>query len=99
LCSAGRITAIFSPHSLTCFATSTIHSFSLKKRKEKKHGIKGFVIPTKSYVKIGITKIFCYDNIVLSTERLVAAAKVLAAATKIYLLSLILLPYQNHFFP
>jgi len=25
-------------------------------------GIKGFVIPTKSFVKIGITKIFCYDN-------------------------------------
>jgi len=25
------------------------------------HGIKGFVIPTKSFVKIGITKIFCYN--------------------------------------
>jgi len=23
---------------------------------------KGFVIPTKSFVKIGITKIFCYNN-------------------------------------
>jgi len=26
------------------------------------HGIKGFVIPTKSFVKIGTTKIFCYNN-------------------------------------
>jgi len=26
------------------------------------HGKKGFVIPTKSFVKIGITKIFCYIN-------------------------------------
>jgi len=49
------------------------------------HGIKGFVIPTKSFVKIGITKIFCYTTtkcLVLSTKRLVAAAKFLVAATK-----------------
>jgi len=26
------------------------------------HGIKGFVIPTKSFVKIGIAKIFCHNN-------------------------------------
>jgi len=26
------------------------------------HGIKGFVIPTTSFVKIGITKTFCYNN-------------------------------------
>jgi len=26
------------------------------------HGKKGFVIPTKSFVKIWMTKIFCYDN-------------------------------------
>jgi len=26
------------------------------------HGKKGFVIPTKSFVKMGITKIFCYNN-------------------------------------
>jgi len=26
------------------------------------HGKKGFVIPTKSFVKIGIAKIFCYNN-------------------------------------
>jgi len=31
------------------------------------HGIKGFVIPTKSFVKIGITKIFCYSNEVFSS--------------------------------
>jgi len=26
------------------------------------HGKRDFVIPTKSFVKIGITKIFCYNN-------------------------------------
>jgi len=26
------------------------------------HSIKGFVIPTNSFVKIGITKIFCYNK-------------------------------------
>jgi len=28
---------------------------------------KGFVIPTKSFVKIGITKIFCYNNKMFSS--------------------------------
>jgi len=28
---------------------------------------KGFVIPTKSFVKIGITKIFCYNNKIFSS--------------------------------
>jgi len=57
------------------------------------HGIKGFVIPTKSFVKIGIKKYFVTTKcLVLSTKHLVAAAKFLVAATKIYLLSLILLP-------
>jgi len=48
------------------------------------HGIKCFVIPTKSFVKIGITKIFGITTklLVLSTERLVAAAKFIVAATK-----------------
>ena len=31
------------------------------------HGKKGFVIPTKSLVKIGITKIFCYNNKMFSS--------------------------------
>ena len=31
------------------------------------HGIKGFVIPTKSFVKIGTTKIFCYNNKMFSS--------------------------------
>jgi len=31
------------------------------------HGIKGFVKPTKSFVKIGITKIFCYNNKMFSS--------------------------------
>jgi len=33
------------------------------------HGIKGFVIPTKSFVKIGITKIFCYNKIFSSINK------------------------------
>ena len=31
------------------------------------HGIKGFVIPTKSFLKIGITTIFCYNHKMLSS--------------------------------
>jgi len=31
------------------------------------HGKKGFVIPTKSLVKIGITKILCYNNKIFSS--------------------------------
>jgi len=48
------------------------------------HGIKGFVIPTKSFVKIEITKIFVTTTkcLVLSKTRLAAAAKFLVAATK-----------------
>jgi len=33
----------------------------------RNHGMKGFVIPTKSCVKIGITKIFCYNNEMFSS--------------------------------
>jgi len=49
-----------------------------------KHGIKGFVIPTKSFVKIGITKIFCYNNRMFSSinRTFVAAAKFLVEPTK-----------------
>jgi len=32
------------------------------------HGMKGFVIPTKSFVKIGIIKIFCYNNKIFSSS-------------------------------
>jgi len=31
------------------------------------HGIKDFVIPTKSFVKIGKTRIFCYNNKMFSS--------------------------------
>ena len=31
------------------------------------HGVKGFVIPTKSFVIIGITKIFCYNSKMFSS--------------------------------
>jgi len=33
----------------------------------KGHGIEGFVIPTKAFVKIGITKMFCYNNKIFSS--------------------------------
>jgi len=33
----------------------------------KGRGIKGFVIPTKSFDKIGITKIICYNNKMFSS--------------------------------
>jgi len=61
-------------------------------------GKRGFVIPTESFVKIGITKIFCKyfvtttECLVLSTKRLVAAAKFLVEATKNSFVALILLP-------
>jgi len=46
--------------------------------------LKGFVIPTKSFVKIGITKIFVTTTkcLVVLTKRSVAAGKFLVAATK-----------------
>jgi len=49
------------------------------------HGKKGFVILTKSFVKIEITKIFVTTTkcLVLSTKLLVAGAKFLVEATKI----------------
>ena len=34
---------------------------------QEQHGMKGFVIPTKSFVKIGMTKIFCYNNKMFSS--------------------------------
>ena len=48
------------------------------------HGLKGFVIPTKSFVKMGITKknVTTTKCFVISTKRLVAAAKIVVAATK-----------------
>jgi len=33
------------------------------------HGKKGFVIPTKSFVKIGIAKIFCYNKMFSSINK------------------------------
>jgi len=39
----------------------TIHNVGIT------HGRKGFVIPTKSFVKIGITKISCYTNKMFSS--------------------------------
>ena len=58
---------------------------SSRKRESRCTGKKGFVILTKSFVKIGITKTFFTTTkcLVLPTKRLVAAAKFLVAATKI----------------
>jgi len=63
---------------------SSISALDLERSRSFNHGIKDFVIPTKSLVKIWIAKIFCYNNkiLALSTKRLVAAAKFLVAATK-----------------
>ena len=49
------------------------------------HGKKSFVIPTKSFVKIGITKIFYYNNKMFSSinKTLGCCGKILVAATKI----------------
>ena len=47
------------------------------------HGIKGFVIPTKSFVEMRTKKYFVTTKcLVLSTKSLVAAAKFLVAVTK-----------------
>jgi len=79
-------------HKFRCLVTpqsfvllSIIRSY-FRNLNKKAHGKQGFVILTKSFVKIGITRTFCYNHkmfIVLSTKRLVASAKVLVAATKI----------------
>jgi len=48
------------------------------------HGKKGFVTPTKSFVKIGITKIFCYNKMFGSINKTIdCCGKILVAATKI----------------
>jgi len=46
----------------TLRGTETLLDIIVKNRDKKLHVIKGFVIPTKSFVKIGLTKIFCYNN-------------------------------------
>jgi len=59
------------------------------------HGIKGFVIPTKSFVKIGITKLFCYNNKMFSSINKtfwLLQENFWLKQQKIHLLSLILLP-------
>ena len=38
-----------------------------RSERPKRHGKKGFVILTESFVKIGITKTFCYNNKMLSS--------------------------------
>jgi len=66
------------------------------------HSIKGFVIPTKSFVKIGITKTFCYNNKMFSFYQQnvwLLQQNFLLQQLKIYLLLLIVLPQQNIFFP
>jgi len=59
------------------------------------HGIKGFVVPTKSFVEIGIAKIFCYNNKMFSSinKTFGCCYKIFGYSNKKkYLLSLFLLP-------
>jgi len=68
-----------------CRGVSSCKSWKLSVQPVFQHRIKGFVIPTKSFDKIGMAKIFCYNNKMfssISAKRLVAAAKFLIAATK-----------------
>ena len=48
------------------------------------HGRKGFVIPTKPFVKIGITKIFCYNNKMFSSinETFGCCSKIVGCSNK-----------------
>jgi len=65
------------------------------------HGKKGFVVPTKSFVKIGITKIFAYNNKMFGciNKTFGCCGKIFGCSNKKkYFLSLILLPQQSHFF-
>jgi len=57
---------------LSSLITEFFFSFVKNNRQEsntskKEHGRKGFVMPTKSFVEIGITKIFCYKNNMFSS--------------------------------
>ena len=55
---------------------------------------------TISFVKIGIAKIFCYKKyLVLSTKRLVAAAKFFVAASKKKIVVLNFVAVTKPFFP
>jgi len=50
------------------------------------HGIKGFVIPTKSFVRIGITKIFCHNNKMFSSinKTFGCCSKIFGCSNKIF---------------
>jgi len=58
------------------------------------HGKKGFVILTKSFVKIGITKTFCCNSKRFSSVKTTfgCCSKIFGCSNKKILLSLILLP-------
>jgi len=77
------------------------HEKRRKVFRQMHHGIKGFVIPTKSFVKIGITKIFCYKDKMFCpiNKRLVAVAKFLVAATKKLLVVPNFVAVTKPFFP
>jgi len=47
------------------------------------HGIKGFVIPTKSFVEIGIAKICCYNKMFNSINKTFGCcSKIFGCSTK-----------------
>jgi len=67
----------------------TVFSKTKPKRSRESHfstGKKGFVIPTKSFVKIGITKIFCHNNKMFSSiNKTFGCCGKIAAASRVRL--------------
>jgi len=77
------------------FETASLKGFEIDPKLDvNAHGMKGFVIPTKSFVKIGLTKIFCYNKMFSSMNKTFGCCgKIFGCSNKKkYLLSLILLP-------
>ena len=67
---------------------------------KKLHGKKGFLIPTKSSVKIGIKKMLQQQNVWFYQQNVwLLRQSFWLQQQNFYLLSLMLLPSPNHFFP
>jgi len=61
--SAGELhTKIYASSQSEIFRKLVKYGDRVRDSSTPRHVIKGFVIPTKSFVKIGITKISCYNN-------------------------------------
>jgi len=46
------------------------------------HGIKGFIIPTKLFVKIGTTKIVCYNKMFSSINKTIGCCSEIFGCSK-----------------